>query len=144
MLRVGVFGDGLQRLSARVFRRIRGRVGVFGLVLGLARLEECAVAEHGAGDAEEAVADDAQCLSVGLSPSSGAVVLGAGFGVSPHGDSGPVVDGVGESVVPGPALADGLPVAGPDGDGGYSGEASQGCVVALAYGLFGFGQEGGE
>ncbi len=79
-------------------------------------IEECAVAQHGAGDGQQPVCDRAQGAAVGVAALAQGAVLGPADGIVLDGHPAPVIDGVYQAALAGPS-ADYAPYfAGSSGD----------------------------
>ena len=108
------------------------------------RVEGGAGFEHGTGDVEESVGDRAERLAMAMTSASQFGVFGAAARIVLHGDTGPMVDGVGEAVVAGLSSDDDAALSGPLGDRRDSCQTAQGGVVSSLQGIPGFCEQRGE
>ena len=109
---------------------------------GVGRVVEGFVTEHGAGHGEEAIADGAECASVGVAFGAEGAVARFADGVPHAGDAGPVVDGFAKFVLDGEASGFPTGLPGLDADGGDPGAEAEGGVVAALEEVVGLGEEG--
>ena len=93
-------------------------------------VERRAGTEHGASDSEQAVRDRAQGAAVGVAASAQGLVLGPAEGVVLDRDPAPVIGGVDQAGLGGPAADDAPRLAGAPGDRGHPAQAAQGLVVS--------------
>ena len=89
------------RLGTGVTLEIVGSRRSRGGGLGTVRVEAGAVAEHGAGDVEQAVGHRAQGSGVAVAAGAQCLILGAAGRIALGGDASPVVGGVAQPVVGG-------------------------------------------
>ena len=93
-------------------------------------IEEFALAQHGAAHGEQPVGDRAQGASVRMAALAQGPILGAADGIVLDRDAAPVIGGVDQARLGGPAAEDPPCLAGALGDRGHPAQAAEGFVVS--------------
>lgn len=105
---------------------------------------EGVVSEAAVEEADEALGEGAEGSLVGVSVLASLVVEGAGFWAGGDGGEGPLLAGVGETVVPGVAGEDDVAAAGGFGNGRRAGVVLARLGVGIAVGVNRPGFDGGS
>ncbi len=105
-------------------------------------VKECSISQHGTCDCQEPVSDSPQCSSVCMSSCSEGLVLGFTDGIVLQDHIGPVVDGIGQSVLDGLSSDHGDAFSGSSDNWGNPAQTPQGFVVSCFQGISAFGEEG--
>ena len=105
---------------------------------------EGAVGEHGAGDAQEAVADAAEGAGMDVAAGAEVAVALAEEGVADEGDAGSMVEGEAQALVTGITHGDHALAAALFGYRGDAGQGAQGLIVSPLQKPVGFGEQDGE
>jgi hypothetical protein len=121
------------------FQRKRHRLvsSAHGIERGLAR-------KHGTGDGEEAIADGAESTGMTVTAMAQRGVFGSAPWIVLHGDTGPVIEGVGEALMGRLSSLDDLRLARAFSDRGDAAQTPQSVVISAPQGIPSLCEQRGE